>query len=73
MVRKHSEGPSPCGRQELVRLRFDARHGGTRAFRMARNDIVASLDADCIADARWLECLLLNMSDERVAAQVDAW
>jgi glycosyltransferase involved in cell wall biosynthesis len=26
------------------------------AFRMARNDIVASLDADYIADARWLEC-----------------
>jgi len=26
------------------------------ALRMARNDIVASLDAGCIADARWLEC-----------------
>jgi glycosyltransferase involved in cell wall biosynthesis len=37
------------------------------AFGMARNDIVASLDADCIADAPWLECLLVNMSDERVA------
>jgi len=37
------------------------------AFRTARNEIVASLDADCVADARWLECLLVNLEDEKVA------
>jgi len=37
------------------------------ALRKARNEIVASLDADCVADPAWLERLALNMSDERIA------
>jgi glycosyltransferase involved in cell wall biosynthesis len=37
------------------------------ALRTAKNPIVASLDADCVADAGWLESLLSNLSDEQVA------
>ena len=37
------------------------------AFRAARNELVASLDADCVAQPNWLETLLLNMDVQRVA------
>lgn len=33
----------------------------------ARNELVASLDADCVADRTWLERLVLHMEDPRVA------
>jgi GT2 family glycosyltransferase len=37
------------------------------AVRHARNDLVASLDADCVAAPDWLEQLLPLLTDERVA------
>ena len=36
------------------------------AFRAARNELVASLDADCVAETGWLEQLATNLDDERV-------
>lgn len=36
-------------------------------FRSARNELVASLDADCVADPDWLEKLLPRLEDPRVA------
>jgi GT2 family glycosyltransferase len=41
--------------------------GRNTGLREARNDLVAALDADCVADARWLEVLLEEMADPRVA------
>ncbi len=38
------------------------------ANREARNELVASLDADCIADSRWLETLAAEMSAPDIAA-----
>lgn len=37
------------------------------ALRIARNDFVAALDADCVADPLWLEDLTRNLTDQRVA------
>lgn len=37
------------------------------AFRSARNELVASLDADCVAGAEWLQRLAVNLEGERVA------
>jgi glycosyltransferase involved in cell wall biosynthesis len=37
------------------------------AFRTARNDLVASIDADCVAERTWLENLLPQLNDTRVA------
>ncbi len=37
------------------------------AFQSARNDLVASLDADCVAESRWLEHLVPHLSDLRIA------
>lgn len=36
-------------------------------FRSARNELVASLDADCVADPDWLEKLLPHLEDPKVA------
>ncbi|HMD83433.1 MAG TPA: glycosyltransferase family 2 protein [Terriglobia bacterium] len=37
-------------------------------FRSARNELVASLDADCVAEPDWLEKLLPHLDDPKVAA-----
>lgn len=37
------------------------------AFRAARNELVASLDADCVADPEWLASLVARIGDERLA------
>jgi glycosyltransferase involved in cell wall biosynthesis len=37
------------------------------ALRAAKNELVASLDVDCIPDSKWLENLLVGIDDERVA------
>jgi len=37
------------------------------AFRAAGNELVASLDADCVADPSWLAELVRNLTDPRVA------
>jgi len=37
------------------------------AFRSARNEFVASLDADCVADPGWLAALVPNLSDPQIA------
>jgi GT2 family glycosyltransferase len=37
------------------------------AFRRARNQLVASIDADCVANEHWLENLLQNMNSRKVA------
>jgi glycosyltransferase involved in cell wall biosynthesis len=42
-----------------------ARNAG---FRNARNELVGSLDADCVAEPDWLERLLAHLEDPRVAA-----
>lgn len=36
-------------------------------FRSARNELVASLDADCVAEAGWLERLVTHLDDPKVA------
>ena len=36
------------------------------AFRSARNDLVASLDADCVADANWLASLAAHFADPKI-------
>jgi glycosyltransferase involved in cell wall biosynthesis len=37
------------------------------AFRSARNEFVASLDADCVADPNWLAGLLVHFADPKIA------
>jgi glycosyltransferase involved in cell wall biosynthesis len=37
------------------------------AFRAARNELVASLDADCVADPGWLAALVAHMDDPQIA------
>ena len=37
------------------------------AFRSARNEFIASLDADCVADPGWLAALVPNLSDPQIA------
>jgi glycosyltransferase involved in cell wall biosynthesis len=37
------------------------------AFRSARNDLVAALDADCVADENWLATLAAHFADPKVA------
>jgi len=37
------------------------------AFRAARNELVASLDADCVPEAEWLANLASRINDERLA------
>jgi glycosyltransferase involved in cell wall biosynthesis len=52
-----------------------AQHGGNlglgaarnTAFRRAKNELVASLDADCVAEPSWLERLLPNLNNKKVA------
>ena len=39
-----------------------------RAMREARNEFVACLDADCVADQDWLATLVARLDDETVAA-----
>ena len=43
--------------------------GATRntAFRVARNEFVASLDADCVPDPTWLAALMSHLNDSKVA------
>jgi glycosyltransferase involved in cell wall biosynthesis len=36
------------------------------AFRSARNEFIASLDADCVADPSWLAALVRNLSDPQI-------
>jgi GT2 family glycosyltransferase len=36
------------------------------AFRRARNELVGSLDADCVADANWLASLAAHFADPRI-------
>lgn len=38
------------------------------AFRRARNELVAGLDADCVPEIDWLEKLVADFEDERLAA-----
>lgn len=51
-------------RHECNRGLAAARNTG---FREARNEFVASLDADCVASPRWIETLLPHLEDPRVA------
>ena len=37
------------------------------AFRNARHELVAALDADCVADPNWLKLLVSHFSDEKLA------
>ena len=37
------------------------------AFRSARNEFIASLDADCVADPNWLAALVSRMNDPKIA------
>jgi len=37
------------------------------AFRLARSEFVASLDADCVADPKWLESLAPHLNNPKVA------
>jgi GT2 family glycosyltransferase len=37
------------------------------AVRTARNEFVASLDADCVAEPEWLEALVTEMADRKMA------
>jgi len=37
-------------------------------FREARNELVAALDADCVADRTWMECLIRNFDDDSTSA-----
>jgi cellulose synthase/poly-beta-1,6-N-acetylglucosamine synthase-like glycosyltransferase len=37
------------------------------AFRVARTELVASLDADCVAEKTWLEALVPHLDDRKVA------
>jgi GT2 family glycosyltransferase len=56
-----------------VRIVKHGRNGGlakarNTGHREASNELVASLDADCVADERWLETLVAEMADSDVAA-----
>jgi len=37
------------------------------AFQLARNELVASIDADCVADSEWLATLVSHMDDLKLA------
>jgi len=37
-------------------------------FREARNELVAALDADCVADPTWMECLVRNFDNDATSA-----
>ena len=55
-----------------VRILSHERNRGLAAarntgFRSARNELVASLDADCVAEPDWLEKLLPHLDDPKVA------
>ena len=56
---------------QVTIVRHDANRGlgATRntAMRIARNEFVASLDADCIAEQEWLATLVAGMADPKVA------
>ena len=53
----------------LVRHPHNSGLGAARntGFRTARNELVASLDADCVPDARWLAGLVRHFDDPKVA------
>jgi GT2 family glycosyltransferase len=53
----------------LVRHDVNRGLGATRntAVRTARNEFVASLDADCVAEPEWLAALVAAMADPKVA------
>ena len=55
-----------------VRIISHGRNRGLAAarntgMRSARNELVASLDADCVADPKWLETLMPHLDNARVA------
>jgi len=56
---------------QVTIVRHDVNHGlgATRntAVRTARNEFVASLDADCVAEPEWLAALVAAMADPKVA------
>jgi GT2 family glycosyltransferase len=54
---------------KLVRHDTNRGLGGARntAVRTARNEFVASLDADCVAEPEWLAALVAAMADPKVA------
>jgi glycosyltransferase involved in cell wall biosynthesis len=54
----------------LIRHQSNRGLGAVRntAFRSARNELVASIDADCVADPGWLANLLPHLEDPQVAA-----
>lgn len=37
------------------------------AFRKSRNEFVATLDSDCLPEPEWLETLMLNFTEEKIA------
>ncbi|HUL16666.1 MAG TPA: glycosyltransferase family 2 protein [Terriglobales bacterium] len=55
---------------KLIRHERNSGLGAVRntAFRSARNELVASIDADCVADPAWLANLLPHLDDPAVAA-----
>ncbi len=61
-----------ASRYPRVRLIRHARNRGlgaarNTAFQEARNEFVASLDADCVPDAEWLARLVPHFADARIA------
>ncbi|HUI74375.1 MAG TPA: glycosyltransferase family 2 protein [Candidatus Acidoferrum sp.] len=55
---------------KLIRHEYNRGLGAVRntAFRSTRNEFVASIDADCVADPAWLANLLTHLEDPKVAA-----
>ena len=61
-----------AGRYAVRTLRHERNRGlaaaRNTAFRSARNDLVAALDADCVPEPDWLEKLVAHLGDATVAA-----
>ena len=57
--------------QQVTLIRHDSNRGlaaaRNTAMRTARNEFVASLDADCVADPQWLAELAANLTDPHLA------
>jgi glycosyltransferase involved in cell wall biosynthesis len=53
----------------LVRHQLNRGLGAARntAFRLARNELVASVDADCVSDPGWLAALVSHFDDPKMA------